>query len=153
MGKIEERILQLRGEIEDLRIIADQSSIKHQTSLRYFDMLDNLDLRTEANLKIFYEFLKESSSYFREYLRDKIAVISKVSPRIGDNLNKHHKSYEDKTRELLKEYENVTFRELNKKFKNLEFQNRSVELFLLASGLKNTVEYSYECIIDAIFFD
>ena len=154
MGKIEEKILHLRAEIDQLRIIADQSKIKHQTALRYFDILENLDLKTKSNIKIFYESLNEVSSYFREHLRDKIEVINKVSPQSAKKLNQHLNSYEKEVRKMLKEYENVKdYRELDRKFKNQDFQNRANELWILANGLKNTIEYSYECVIDAIFFE
>jgi len=154
MGKIEERIFHLRAEMDQLRIIADQSKIKHQTAIRYFDILENLDLKTKSNLKIFYESLKEVSSYFREHLRDKIDVINKVSPQSAEKLNQHLNSYEKKAREVLKEYENVkNYRELDRKLKSQEFQNMADELWILANDLKNTIEFSYECVIDAIFFE
>lgn len=154
MGKIEEKIIHLRSEIDQLRIIADQSKIKHQTALRYFDILENLDLKTKSNIKIFYESLKEVGSYFREHLRDKIEVINKVSPQSAEKLNKHLNSYEKKTRELLKEYENIKdYRELDRKFKNQEFLTKTAELGLLASSLKDTIEFSYVCILDTIFFE
>ena len=154
MGKIEERILHLRAEIDQLRIIADQSKIEHQTGLRHFDIMENLDLKTKSNIKIFFDSIKEIGSYFREHLRDKIEVIKKASPQTAEKLNKHLNSYEKKARELLKEYENTKdYRELDRKFNSQEFQNRSNELVLLANNLRDTIECSYECVIDAIFFE
>ena len=155
MGKIEEKILHLRSDVEELRMISDQSKIKHQTSLRYFEILEkDLDLKNKKNIEIFFKFLNEGTSSFREYLRDKIAVISKASPQNGEKLNEGLTSYEQMVRKLLKEYESVNnYKELDRKFKDQDFLTRSGELLFLSLNLKNTVEFSYDYIIDIIFFE
>ena len=154
MGKIEERISHIRSEIEELRITAEKSGVKHEVALNYSKFLDGLDLENKKNLPIFVNFIKEANSAFLEYLRDKTSIINKVSPKTSKIINEGINLYEKKCRETIKEFGNAkTPLQLEKKFNNTKFQMKLNEINFHATLLKNVVQSSYDCIIDTLFFE
>jgi len=149
MSKIEERIAHLKSDIEELRITADQSLAAYTTSAQYSTLLNELHYSSK-NLPI---AIKKSMSSFLEYLRDRIAVIQKISPETAKRLNEYVKLHEKLSIEVIELYEKSgNLREIEKNLKKPEFQGKLSDLIINVYRVQESVEMCYKCFLDTLSY-
>ena len=80
MGNIDNRYFQLRGDIEELRILVDESESKLMMFIDLSKMIvdknsDKLNMFTQKNVDLYLDFI-----------RNHITIIRKISPKLADDL-------------------------------------------------------------------
>ncbi|HEU03644.1 MAG TPA: hypothetical protein ENH95_00745 [Nitrosopumilus sp.] len=152
MSKIEERIAHLKSDIEELRITADQSLAAYTTSAQYSTLLNELHYSSK-NLPIAIKTMRQSMSSFLEYLRDRIAVIQKISPETAKRLNEYVKLHEKLSIEVIELYEKSgNLREIEKNLKKPEFQGKLSDLIINVYRVQESVEMCYKCFLDTLSY-
>lgn len=149
MTPLEERLLQLKSEVENLRITAEESKIKFDTAKE----LSSLNPKTETKSpKEIEDSIRLSRIYLEkelDYLRDKTTIIRKVSPRTADFLDTKINEYEKATNDYLKlhekpESEDLSWLELGSKFVTV------IDFLSAGSKLHDLVEMTCNCFLDTI---
>jgi len=149
--KIEERVIHLKSEIEELRITSEKSHVAHITSLKYSNILDELDLSNPKNLPILIKTSMEGLSAFLEYLRDRIAIIRKISPKTADQLQSQVNFHEERSIRIIDELKKAkTLEQLDKRSQKAEFQKQLSELMINAISVIGTVETCHNFLLDTI---
>ena len=155
MGKIEERLEHLKSDIEELRITADKSHVSHKTSLQYTNLLNELDLTNAKNIPILYKTSKNGISTFLEYLRDRVEIIRKISPKTAERLDLQINRHEELSKYLLSIFKNAkTVKQLDRKMKGVEFESKIAELTVNVIKVEEAVNSCYLLLLDSIdYFD
>ncbi len=94
MNPLEERLEQLKAETINLEITADESKIAFNKVKEMYEILGKLDIGNKKNNEVFREYAKKYLETELNYLRDKIVIIRKVSPKSADFLEKKVNEYE-----------------------------------------------------------
>ena len=102
MVPLEERFFQLKADIVDLQGTADVSEIGYQKAKEIVGaLISKLKADDEEGKKVYLEGARKYLDAELDYLRDKVSIIRKVSPRTANHLETMINDYDKGTRHIL----------------------------------------------------
>jgi hypothetical protein len=153
LGNIEERVTHLLADVEELQINAEKSGMAFQNSSNFFDIVKDIELSDGKNISIFIKSVRQFVSSQLEFMRDRISIIQKISPKTAEHLhnivNKHEKYVLDVLSMMEK---NSNPSKLEKLFERKETQSLFVEMTNNINMANSAVDNCYQCLIDTLEF-
>ena len=105
---IEERLAQLKADVADLEITVEERKIAYDKVQEMWQIIGKLDITDRKNNEVLRGFAEKFIQAELDYLRDKITILRKVSPKSSNLLEKKVNDYEKTSLdifELWKKYE------------------------------------------------
>ncbi len=102
MGNIDNRYFQLRGDIEELRILVDESESK---LMMFIDLSKMIGDKNSDKLNM---FTQKNVDLYLDLIRNHITIIRKISPKLADDLETRANRFDrimPKFLEIIKELE------------------------------------------------
>jgi len=147
--RIEERLSHLKADIEELQMNVERSKVAFQTGHKYMQILEDINL--DSNVEVLSKTSKEGMSNFLEYLRDRIEVVRKVSPRTAERLESKVKLHEKLANSILEEMKKAkNMQKLDKKLSQKDFQMKILDMISNSLVVQEAVETCYNCLIDTL---
>lgn len=102
MIPLEERFLQLKSEVEELKITSEDSKIAYEKVKEFRSVLGQLDTKNEKGKNAYLKGMRNYLDTELNYLRDRADIIRKVSPETAIFLEKKINEYDKGIRKILK---------------------------------------------------
>ncbi|MCH7561141.1 MAG: hypothetical protein IIC67_07225 [Thaumarchaeota archaeon] len=101
MTLLEERLLQLKSEVEELKITSEDSQIAYDKVKEFRSILGQFDTESEKGKNAYLKGMRTYLDTELNFLRDRANIIRKVSPNTANILEKKINEYDKGTRTLL----------------------------------------------------
>jgi len=151
MTPLEERFLQLKSEVEDLKITAEEKEIAYKKVKEFSEIIGQLNIEDEKGKEAYLKGVRNYLDTELEYLRSKTDLIRKVAPDISSLLEKKINSYDKSTREVL---EAAFEKDLDKTSKSealMDFANLVKTVFYIAT-LQEMVNIASDTLLGTLDF-
>ena len=101
MTPLEGRFLQLKSEVEDLKITTEEKETAYKKVKEFSEIIGQLNAEDEKGKEVYLKGVRNYLDTELDYLRSKTDLIRKVSPDVSLLLEKKINSYDKSTREVL----------------------------------------------------